>query len=54
MMVIGIAVPVLHTGVLRHSGGQSSKVFHGGVVEGRAALLIRLEANLFMHIRQSE
>lgn len=37
-----------------HSGGQSSEVLERGVVGGRAALLIRLEANSLLHIHQAE
>lgn len=46
-MIIGIAVPGLHTGF-----PPGVKVCKGGVVGGGGAFLIRLEANL--HIRQPE
>lgn len=57
-MVIGIAVPSfayrLSSSPGVTLGGHSSKVFKRGVVGGRVALLIRLEANSFMHIHQAE
>lgn len=57
MMVIGIAVPSSAYRLSSRPGitlGQSSKVLKKGVVGGRVALLIKLEANALMHIHQAE
>lgn len=57
-IIIGIAVPkfCIQAFIITryHSRGQSSNVLKRGVVAGRVALLIRLEANTFMHIHQAD
>lgn len=57
-IIIGIAVPkfCIQAFIITryHSKGQSSTVLKRGVVGGRVALLIRLEANTFMHVHQAD
>lgn len=57
-MVIGIAVPSfayrLFLKTRYHSGGKVQKSVKRGVVGGKVALQIKLEANTLMHIRQAD